>query len=222
MSRSKNPSAYAHVAASAFLFSGIPEKEIAELLSRDGVTVRHFAAGERIRSRTDTANCLGILLFGSATVEKRRGDERMLMSILSGGDLFGAAAMFGSHDTYVADITATKSSWALLIPEEALRGMMRTDYRVAENYLTYLTARIRFLSGRIDSFAGGSVPDRLLLFLTDNAVDGKFCPEYPLSALADALCISRATLYRALDALIARGAITKDKKTIIIMEDETI
>ena len=55
---------------------------------------------------------------------------------------------------------AQESTWVLLISEEALRSMMQMDFRVTENYLRYLTARIRFLSGRLDGFLPQSVETR--------------------------------------------------------------
>lgn len=218
MSRSKNPAAYSNICQSAFLFAGLTGAETAELLNTPGVTVEHFEAGSPIRTRQDAIGSLGILLYGAATVEKRSETGKILMSILGPGDLFGAAALFGAHDAYVADITATKSVWALIVPERTLTAMMKRDFRVAENYLRYLTARIRFLSDRIDGFAEGSVEERVMHYLEQNAENGVFCPGYPLSALADALAISRATLYRALDALTTDGRIRKDQKIITILE----
>lgn len=218
MSRSKNPGAYAAIAMETFLFAGLSPEDVEKCLTRPGVTVEHFEAGSAIRTRRDAASSLGVLLYGAAAVEKRGEKGRILMSILGPGDLFGAAAMFGKNDTYVADITATKSSWALMLPEAALKDMMRSDFRIAENYLRYLTARIRFLSDRIDGFAEGNVETRVLHFMEKNAENGVFKPDYPLSALADALAVSRATLYRALDALAAAGRIKKDQRMITILE----
>lgn len=219
MSRSKNPAAYADIAQKTFLFTGIPPEQTAALLNTDGVIVAHYESGERIRSRDDAESYLGILLYGEAAVEKRSGDSRMLMSVLSAGDLFGAAGMFGATGDYVADIVAAKSAWVLHIPEAALIRMLRADFRIVENYLRYLTARIRFLSGRIDGLAQPNVADRVYAYLADNAANGVFSPDYPLTALADALCVSRATLYRALDALSEQGKIRRDRKTIALLEE---
>lgn len=219
MSRSRKPQNYAEIAGRTFLFSGIPEQEVQTLLSSDGVTVAHFAAGESIYAPSEFQKQLGIVLSGSANVEKRAGDASMLMSVLKTGDLFGAAAMFSDEAVYVTDITAHESTWTLLIPEAAMKDMMQSDFRVTENYLRYLTGRIRFLSGRIDGFVQPNVEDRLLLFLRKNAKDGVFSPDYSLSKLADTLCVSRATLYRALDALVKRGSIRREEKTIVLSEE---
>ena len=142
----------------------------------------------------------------------------MLMSVLGQNDLFGAAGMFCSEESYVVDITAKAATDVLMIPEGSLKDMMRRDFRITENYLKYLTSRIRFLNQRIDGFVMPTTEARLLLYIETNAVDGAFSPKFPLTALADALCISRATLYRALDTLTARGMIERKGRTIIVKE----
>ena len=98
--------------------------------------------------------------------------------------------------------------------------MMQRDGRITENYLRYLTDRIRYLSDRIDAFAEGSVEERVMHYLITNAQDGVFSKNLSLSSLAEALAISRTTLYRALDALTAAGRIRRDQKTIYITKEE--
>lgn len=138
----------------------------------------------------------------------------MLMSVLHAGELFGAASLFGAGKIYVATIRALESTWAVMISESAVKAMMRENTQIAENYMSYLTARIRFLSARIDGFAQGNVEDRVLLYIQRCAVNGIYTPEYSISALSDALCISRTTLYRSLDKLERSGHLVKDGKII--------
>lgn len=126
--------------------------------------------------------------------------------------------MFCSEDAYVVDITAKADTWALMIPEDSLKTMMRQDFRITENYLRYLTSRIRFLNKRIDGFVTPTTEARVLLYIENNAEDGVFSPKFPLTALADALCISRATLYRALDTLVERGMIERKGRKITVKE----
>lgn len=219
MGRPRAPEAYVDVMQGTFLFSGMDETDIAALLRLPGVSVRSFPAETKIYCHEGCPACLGAILAGSATVEKRTETERMLMSMLGPKDLFGAAGMFSDEEAYVVDITARSDTRALLIPEETLKEMMRRDFRVTENYLRYLTSRIRFLNKRIDGFVLPTTEARVLLYLENNAVNGVFSPNYPLTALADALCIGRATLYRALDALAERGMITRNGRTITVKEN---
>ena len=148
MSRSTNPTAYAKLAANTFLFAGIPEEDVHILLAHPCVRVEHYEKDQVIFDRTDTERVLGIILYGSCAVTKESESGKMPMSILRQTDLFGAASLFHDEEAYVARVTANESTWVLLICEDALRSMMQKDFRLTENYLRYLTARIRFLSGQ--------------------------------------------------------------------------
>lgn len=222
MSRSRNPQTYAEQAVHTPLFCGLSLPDAAALLNTEGVTVQNFVNGALIYSATGFSRCVGFLLTGGAKVMKGDGDERMLMSVLHAGDLFGAATVFSRSERYVADIRAQGSTWAVMISEDALRAIMQKDFRVAENYIAYLTARIRFLSARIDGFVQPTAEERVYLRIRSQATDGVYRPEGGLRAIGDALCISRTTLYRAFDALERDGKIVKDGRTIrLIQKEET-
>jgi CRP-like cAMP-binding protein len=220
MSRSLNPAAYVPIAQDTFLFRGIPQEDIAALLETAGVRVEHFENDQILFDRNQNERALGILLFGSCAVTKENDGCSMPMSVLHARDLFGAASLFHNESDYVARLTAKESTWALLIPEDALRSMMRSDFRVTENYLRYLTARIRFLSRRIDGFLPQSVEDRVLNYLQSRAENGLYESEWSVSSLADALCVSRSTLYRAMDKLVSEGKIERNGRAFRLPKGE--
>ena len=222
MSRSKLARNYAGEAGKTFLFAEVPEERIAGLLALPGVSVEHYAAGGGIRTREVPVNALGIVLFGCAEVFKYGATGRMPMSVLLPGDLFGAAALFSGAADYVASIEAEKSTWILSITEEALLAMMRAEDRVMQNYLRYLTSRIRFLSGRIDTFAEWDTEERLMRAFRRDAECGVFRVRGSMTSLAESISVSRATLYRAMNELEKRGWIRRDGKTIEILKEESI
>ena len=63
--------------------------------------------------------------------------------------------------------------------------------------------------------------ERVLRFLQKNAVNGAFRPSVSISAIAEALCIGRTTLYRALDTLEQKGLIKKDGRLFRLPEGDT-
>jgi len=207
--RSTNPTAYAALVSGTFLFCGIPEADICALLSQEGIRVEHYEKDEIIFDRNRNERALAVILYGSCVVTKESETGKMPMSVLRQRDLFGAAALFHHETQYVARVTANESTWVLLIPEDALRGMMRKDFRVTENYLSYLTARIRFLSERLDGFLPQTVEERVLGYVRLHAKNGLYRSEWSVSALAEALRVSRTTLYRAMDKLVEEGKIER-------------
>ena len=209
MSRSTNPTAYASIISDTFLFGGIPEETVRVLLNTAGVRVEHFEKDQVIFDRDQNERALSIILYGSCSVTKEGDGVKMPMSVLRSKDLFGAAALFHTEHDYVARVSAQESTWVLWISESALRIMMQNDFRVTENYLRYLTARIRFLSRRLDGFLPQSVEERVLNHIQAHAENGIYESEWSVSALADALCVSRSTLYRAMDKLVSEGKIER-------------
>ena len=220
MSRSLQPTAYIVLAQKTFLFAGIPEEEIASLLGFSGVRVEHYEKDQVIFDRADTERALGIILYGTCVVTKESENGKMPMSVLRQTDLFGAASLFHDEEAYVARVMAQESTWVLLISEEALRSMMQMDFRVTENYLRYLTARIRFLSGRLDGFLPQSVEERVLNHIKTRAEDGLYESEWNVTQLADALRISRTTLYRAMDKLVSEGKIERHGRAFRLSKGE--
>ncbi len=222
MSRSKIPEAYAEDAARVCLFAGLTREEVARTLCTEGAYVAHFEKGAVIYRPDGFDRCAGFLVYGEAVVSKGDGESRIFMSVLKPGALFGAATLFMPEESrYVSTITATRSAWAVMLPEDTLLAMMRADFRIAKNYMAYLTARIRFLSGRIENFAEPTAEERVLRFLQKNAVNGAFRPSVSISAIAEALCIGRTTLYRALDTLEQKGLIKKDGRLFRLPEGDT-
>ena len=205
---------YAKLLQQMFLFRGFSADEIAALLCLPGITLVRYAAGEEILSAHTGSKGLGVLLRGSAVVEKHAKDGYIRMSELKPCALFGMAAMFLSEDAhaYPTRILAQKDSAALLIPEDTFRDMLKADFRLAENYIRYLTRRIHFLNDRIEELICPTTDQRVLLYLAQNAEDGRFT--LAMTTLAQSLSISRASLYRALDKLEAGGRIRRNRRTI--------
>lgn len=195
------------------LFPGVGEKALHALLGREGVTEQQYKARQTIYSPVRFTRSVGVLLSGSAAVEKHAGVS-MLMSVLRPGDVFGAATILSDSEVYPVSIRALGDCTALLMTEETFLAAMKEDFTLAENYMRYLGSRIRFLSSRIDGLTQPSAEDRLYTFLRNNAKDNTVNLGYPMKSLADALCVGRATLYRAMDTLEEQGRIRREGRII--------
>ncbi len=214
-------SRYMPLLRESFLFRGFAEEEITTLVCLPGVEYVRYPAGVVLLPSNVTSPCLGILLRGGAVVEKHSGEGLLRMSELQPGALFGVAALFACGETreFPTRIIAQKNTAALLIPEDTLRTLMQANFRLTENYLRYLTGRIYFLNARIEELISPTVEQRVLLYLTQNAAGGSIT--HGLTALAQALCISRASLYRALEKLERDGSIRRQGRSIEIVREKT-
>lgn len=188
-----------------------------DALVREYGRVARYARGETVFSPERYERALGLIISGRLCVAKGRAH----ISELGRGELFGAVAIFGGEDYYVTAITAKTESSVLFLGREAMSEYMHTHTDIAENYIKYLCERIYFLNAKIDSFTAGAADGGLAAFLLRNAAERGEGPCVEIknrSELAKRLCISRASLYRALAALEGRGAIRCEGSDIIVVD----
>ena len=172
--------------------------------------------GAQVYSPKRFRRCLGVVLRGRVQVRR----ESLLMSTLTTGDVFGAAALFTDSPDYPTTLTALTACQALLIPQEGIRRLIRECPPFAEDYAAYLSGRIQFLSQRLEAVSAGSAEGKLARYLLTSGADGALT----LSAtqLCQRLGVGRATLYRAFEALERNGAIVREGKTIRILRPEAL
>lgn len=173
--------------------------------------------GETVYDRQRFRRCLGVLLNGSLQVRK----EALLVSALKAGDVFGAAALFHEGEEYPTTLTALSDCRLLLIPQEMVRHLLHTSGSFAEDYVAYLSGRIRFLSARLDTLSADRGESKLARYLLA-ADDGSGAVTQSATQLCQRIGVGRATLYRAFDALEADGAIAREGKTIRIVNMEKL
>lgn len=199
------------------LFREATPETVRQVLAAEGVIRQRWSAGEHMHMQ---GKALGLLKSGKVRVVKPVGaHHEVLISILHPGDLFGAAALFGGADVGNEMVCLTACE-AILIPEAVLRRLMTEHTALAFNYMAYLTGRILFLNQRLEGVTGGSTHRRLAHHLARQAV---VCSEalvveteLSMTALAQLLNMSRASLYRALDELEQQRFIRREGKRVWI------
>lgn len=211
---------YARQLTGTLLFKNVPEDWIRSWLTRSGAFVEEYECGAYLFRKSDTGDRLGIILRGSADVSRLSEDGMMHMSTLSKNDLYGAASLFGGGTEFVTDIRCNERVRVLIIGEEKMLSLLSEQKTVLKNYLMYLNGRIRFLNKRLDAFSKNTVPAKLQTFFASEAKNGVYTVKN-YTKLSETLCLSRATLYRALGALEASGKIKREGKNIILLEEYT-
>lgn len=148
---------------------------------------------------------------------------KVVMNDLHAGDVFGVAALFGSGEEYPSTVVAATACRVLLIPQEAVSAWMAAVPRVAENYVRFLSDRIRFLNRRLSTLTAGQTDGKLWHYLLAHA-DDKGVVRLPggMTGLAECLDMGRSSLYRCLDNLTAQGKILREGKMIQIINQEEL
>lgn len=195
------------LAEQSFLFRGVDAAGLELCLER--ADLERAGRGDKLYTPEKFRRCLGLVLSGKVRVT--RGE--MLVALLERGDWFGAAALFNDGEEFPSTLTAVSECQVLFFPQDAVELLMERFPAAGANYVRYLSGRIRFLSDRLNTLAAGSAEDKVLQFLRDHA-DGGGAVTVSATALAQALGLGRASVYRAFDTLEAHGDIRREGKTI--------
>ena len=130
---------------------------------------------------------------------------------MGAGQVFGAAALYGGDEAYVTAVSAKSACAVAFFDQAQITDWFSSHPRIAENYIRFLSDRIRFLNRRITTLSGGDVQQKAAVFLQANASDSV---SVNMVQLAQQLNVGRSSLYRALDALEQAGQIRREGKCI--------
>ena len=191
------------------LFQKVEGGWLRSLAELEGAGLTRFAPGQVVYDPRHFRRSLGVVLSGQLQVAK----GSLAVSVLGPGDLFGAAALYSDEPEFAATITAKGASRCLMLEQRLVDRLLAEQGQIRENYLRYLTGRVRFLSGRLQTLAQPGVEGKLARYLL--ASGGSSCPA---TQLCQRLGMSRASLYRAFAALEDSGLITRKGKTITVLD----
>ena len=191
------------------LFRGM-ERDVPRCLAEEAERAE-FQPGQTVYSPRHFRRSLGVVLSGQLQVTK----GALAVSALGPGDLFGAAALYSDEAEFASTITAKCPSSCLMLEQSLMDRLLAEQSQIRENYLRYLTGRIRFLSGRLQTLAQPGVEGKLARYLLASGGGTVTCPA---TQLCQRLGVSRASLYRAFSVLENSGLILREGKAITIVD----
>ncbi len=192
------------------LFHGVSEELLQTLAGTEGASLIRFDPGV-VYSPRHFRRSLGVVLSGQFQVTK----GALAVSVLGPGDLFGAAALYSDEPEFASTVTAKGPSRCLMLEQPLVDRLLAEHSQIRENYLRYLTGRVRFLSGRLQALAQPGAEGKLARYLLSGGGGELTCSATQLS---QRLGLSRASLYRAFAALEENGLITRRGKTITVAD----
>lgn len=200
-----------------FLLQGLSAAEKTRCWETADCEERTYQEDEVIFDSRRVRPALGLMISGKAQVFH----GRVVMNTLAAGDVFGAAALFGPSEEYVSTVRADTDCRVLFLSQDTVSRWMAAVPLVAENYVRFLSDRIRFLNRRLATLTAGQTQGKLWRYLLSKR-DAKGCVTVPggMRELARRLDMSRSSLYRSLDMLTESGRISRQGKTIYIREEE--
>lgn len=217
-------SEYKKTILSQKLFEGCDADLIENTVICDGALMS-FKSGEEMIPAHSPA--VGILLSGRGVIYSADKERQTILRFISPGNAVGVASLFAAEPpaTRICACGDGKSEM-FFIGRDAFERLLsaETDGRFRTNLICFLADRVSFLNSRIDTVTAGSAERKLALFIKNSPIDGDGTIRLGMSmtALAHALDIGRASLYRAFDSLESSGIITRSGNVISLLSREKL
>lgn len=196
------------------LFRGLSLLQVTAALEGLSCGRQTYPKGAQIYGPNAFDRKLGILLKGTVTVTK----GELPVSRLGPGELFGAAALYNREPDYVNTLTAASDCEVIFLTQAEMDERLAAQPLLARNYIAYLSHRIRFLSGKVKELAGPTAEERVLRYLAAQQGQEGTCPDCSRTELAGRLGMSRASLYRVLEALEKAGTLRRTGKYLYLTQ----
>ena len=204
------------------IFNGVEDFALCNAINSADTLIKEFKQGDEIFSPQNKEKKLGFVLLGEANVYSADGNRSVLLRSLKVGDMFGISNLFDENLGFVSLITAKKASRVIFFSSKAIEKLLNDSSEFRTNYIKFLSQRICFLNKKIACFTAGTPERRLAMFLCSQSEERTFSLNTSANSLSEMLDIGRASLYRALDKLISEGLISKNGKTITVLDRNTL
>ena len=195
------------------IFKDADEKVLASVLNTYGKSVS-YSKNDIVFSKETYSPVICIIIKGEARVSK----GETVISHLKDGEIFGAAFLYNQSYEFENTVTALTPLKVVIIEKSGVDELIKCDSSISFNYISYLSERIGFLNSKIEGYTKPSAEEKLMLYLKKNADmnNGKCEISVSMTELSHVLQISRASLYRVIEALENQGKICRDGKKIYV------
>ena len=160
--------------------------------------------------------------FSLSAYAENKGDEKTLLKTMGVGEIFGIANLYAEDVCFPSVIIADKKATVLFIDGDAFKSFIENDSSALKCYLRFLSQKIVYLNKKIATFSASSAESKLAIYLTEYSKEDSFSLSISMSELAKTLGLGRASLYRALDKLVASELIARDGANIRIIDREDL
>lgn len=207
------------------------ESRLAEFCGHLGV-VRRYPKGVFIYQQGEVSNRFYQLVSGRIRIfiGHPEGREHVL-AIVEPGGLFGEAACFDGVPYSTTAVTVQPSA-VRVFPREAMLEAMRTQPDVILEIIRSITRKQRLFTLQLETAMFRKAPARVALILSRLATyygvpvaEGKATRigvHLSHEELASMIGVTRVTVTREIGALIRDGIITRDKRHLIVLDQERL
>lgn len=212
------------------LFEGIERETIPAMLDCLKPRVCCYNRNDYIVTGGDAYDSVGIVLKGAATVSKENASgNRIVMTLLKQGDIFGEIIAFSSQMTWPATVQAQGICEVLFLPRGKIVGecdRMCSWHRILiQNFLRVISERAMMLNKKVEYLTIKSMRGKISTYLLEQySRKGDVNITLPLNRneLSDFLNVSRPSMSREMGKMKDEGIIDFHLTEVKIMDIESL
>ena len=210
------------------LFQGIKSEDILAMLHCLKPRVCGYNKNDYIVNGGDVYESVGIVLKGGATVSKENAKgNRIVMTLLKQGDIFGEIIAFSSQMTWLATVQAQETCVILFLPRGKIVGecdRMCSWHRILiRNFLRIISERAMMLNKKVEYLTIKSMRGKISTYFLEQYLREKNVTiTLPLNRneLSDFLNVSRPSMSREMSKMRDEGIIDYHLTTVKIINIE--
>jgi CRP-like cAMP-binding protein len=206
----------------SFLFKGLDEEIILNLLKKISYKINTFSKNETIAIEGDTCNSIGIILKGEVEVQKiYPSGKTVSISRIRKGGIFGEVVIFSNINEYPSTIVSTDNTEIIFIAKPDIIKLCRTNSVILENFMELLSKKILILNNKLKNLSYNTIRQKISSFILDEYTKQRNLTiriKYSRKELADQFGIPRPSLSRELIKMKNEELIDFDKNSITIKD----
>lgn len=212
------------------LFQEMTQKETIFLLDCLQPRVRSFSRNVILNAAGEPFEGVGVVLSGQvAIVKETNAGERMILSILKPGDLFGEMAAFSGKELWPATVIAQSACSVMYLPPDKIAGQCALSCqghrRLIMNMLGILSGKALKLSQKLEYLSIRNLRARIAAFLLEQAGENgqnTFLLSMNRNEMADFLNVSRPSLSREMGRMREEGMLDFHRSSVQIKDIEAL
>jgi CRP-like cAMP-binding protein len=206
---------YSEIFSKMDLFQGIEQKVINTMLDCMKPKYSFYKRNDYIINLGDQFDSVGIMLNGEAIVIKENAaGNRVVMTLLKRGDIFGEMLAFSNHAKWPATVQAQDNCEVLFLPKFKIIGecnrLCSWHTTLIQNFLKIISERALMLNKKVEYLTIKSMRGKISTYLLEQykkAGNSNFVLLLNRNELADFFNVSRPSMSREMCKMRDEGVI---------------
>jgi len=212
------------------LFHGIESDELESLLYCLKPKIHMYEKNEYIKIAGDKFDSIGIVLQGEVTVNKENvAGNRVIVTKLEPGDMFGETLVFSSQPFWIATVQAQKKSKVIFIKGESILGecakLCPWHKTLIQNMLRIVSEKALVLNRKVEYLSITGIREKICTYLLEQykkSGNTTFILPMNRKELAEFLNVSRPSLSREMCRLRDEGIIDFHMSSVKILDPDRL